>query len=445
MRFGPKRTCCRPARSIDPAGTKARPSSSATVPRGCDPSTPRDRAESRSRGCSSRSCSSSPSRCSARSPVSTLAAIAGVMVAAWALVAVGEWFASRADRQRRALVYGGVPVAASAPDDRAWFTSNGDDTMLDAPSSERPPARLPPAGVARPTLAADAEERMLFPTATFAIFFMIVLPLSWALMRTGSAGGRSSSRRASCSTPAGTGASASCSPSRSPGTRRFAARDPPPLRRADAEAAPRRLARRQPRPARLLQVLRLLRHVDEQPVRARRHRRPARSALDPPPRRHLLLHVHGDQLRRRRVPRRLRARRHRDFAAYLSFFPHLVAGPIVRPGELIPQLQTPRDPRYVDTSRAFFLIGTGLFMKVVDRELPRGEHRGRGLRRARTSTRRSRCSSGSTRTRSRSTPTSSATRTSPSASRCSSASRSRRTSTRRTRRPRSPTSGAAGT
>ena len=53
------------------------------------------------------------------------------------------------------------------------------------------------------------------------------------------------------------------------------------------------------------------------------------------------------------------------FAAYLSFFPHLVAGPIVRPGELIPQLDSPRDPRYVDTSRAFFLIATGLFMKVV--------------------------------------------------------------------------------
>ena len=53
------------------------------------------------------------------------------------------------------------------------------------------------------------------------------------------------------------------------------------------------------------------------------------------------------------------------FAAYLSFFPHLVAGPIVRPSELIPQLETPRDPRYVDTARAFFLIGTGLFMKVV--------------------------------------------------------------------------------
>jgi alginate O-acetyltransferase complex protein AlgI len=53
------------------------------------------------------------------------------------------------------------------------------------------------------------------------------------------------------------------------------------------------------------------------------------------------------------------------FAAYLSFFPHLVAGPIVRPGELIPQLESPRDPRYVDTARAFFLIATGLFMKVV--------------------------------------------------------------------------------
>ena len=42
-----------------------------------------------------------------------------------------------------------------------------------------------------------------------------------------------------------------------------------------------------------------------------------------------------------------------------------MAGPIVRPGELIPQFETPRDPRAVDTSRAFYLIGTGLFKKVV--------------------------------------------------------------------------------
>ncbi len=53
------------------------------------------------------------------------------------------------------------------------------------------------------------------------------------------------------------------------------------------------------------------------------------------------------------------------FAAYLSFFPHLVAGPIVRAGELVPQMETPRDPRRVDTSRAFYLIATGLFKKVV--------------------------------------------------------------------------------
>src|SRR5262245_48096279 len=53
------------------------------------------------------------------------------------------------------------------------------------------------------------------------------------------------------------------------------------------------------------------------------------------------------------------------FAAYLSLFPHLVAGPIVRGSELLPQLDTPRDPRRVDTGRAFYLIGTGLFKKVV--------------------------------------------------------------------------------
>jgi D-alanyl-lipoteichoic acid acyltransferase DltB (MBOAT superfamily) len=53
------------------------------------------------------------------------------------------------------------------------------------------------------------------------------------------------------------------------------------------------------------------------------------------------------------------------FSVYLSFFPHLVAGPIVRGSELLPQLERPRDPRTVDTSRAFFLILTGLFFKVV--------------------------------------------------------------------------------
>ena len=53
------------------------------------------------------------------------------------------------------------------------------------------------------------------------------------------------------------------------------------------------------------------------------------------------------------------------FAVFQAFFPHLVAGPIVRASELLPQLEEPRDPRKVDTSRAFFLIVSGLFLKVV--------------------------------------------------------------------------------
>ena len=71
------------------------------------------------------------------------------------------------------------------------------------------------------------------------------------------------------------------------------------------------------------------------------------------------------------------------FAVYLSFFPHLVAGPIVRPSELIPQIDTPRDPRRVDTSRAFYLIATGLFKKVVIANYLAVLDRRPGVRRAR--------------------------------------------------------------
>ncbi|MCZ7528059.1 MAG: MBOAT family protein [Acidimicrobiia bacterium] len=53
------------------------------------------------------------------------------------------------------------------------------------------------------------------------------------------------------------------------------------------------------------------------------------------------------------------------FAVYLSFFPQLVAGPIVRAAELLPQLRERHDPRRVDASRAFWLIAAGLFKKVV--------------------------------------------------------------------------------
>jgi D-alanyl-lipoteichoic acid acyltransferase DltB (MBOAT superfamily) len=54
-----------------------------------------------------------------------------------------------------------------------------------------------------------------------------------------------------------------------------------------------------------------------------------------------------------------------DFAVYVAFFPHVVAGPIVRASEFLPQLDERKDPRRVDAGRAFFLIISGLFKKVV--------------------------------------------------------------------------------
>ena len=54
-----------------------------------------------------------------------------------------------------------------------------------------------------------------------------------------------------------------------------------------------------------------------------------------------------------------------DFAVFLAFFPQLVAGPIVRSSEFLPQLYTPKDPRHIDATRAFGLIAGGLFKKVV--------------------------------------------------------------------------------
>ena len=54
-----------------------------------------------------------------------------------------------------------------------------------------------------------------------------------------------------------------------------------------------------------------------------------------------------------------------DFAVYLSFFAHLVAGPIVRASEFAPQLDHIPDPRYVRSAEAFMLIFRGMFKKVV--------------------------------------------------------------------------------
>ncbi|MGO9856194.1 MAG: MBOAT family O-acyltransferase [Acidimicrobiales bacterium] len=54
-----------------------------------------------------------------------------------------------------------------------------------------------------------------------------------------------------------------------------------------------------------------------------------------------------------------------DFAVYISFFPHLLAGPIVRGNELLPQIRRRRNADSIDYSRAFWLILAGLFKKVV--------------------------------------------------------------------------------
>jgi D-alanyl-lipoteichoic acid acyltransferase DltB (MBOAT superfamily) len=54
-----------------------------------------------------------------------------------------------------------------------------------------------------------------------------------------------------------------------------------------------------------------------------------------------------------------------DFAVYVAFFPYLLAGPISRAKDFLPQLLTPRDPRTVDAGRAFTLILTGLAKKIL--------------------------------------------------------------------------------
>ena len=54
-----------------------------------------------------------------------------------------------------------------------------------------------------------------------------------------------------------------------------------------------------------------------------------------------------------------------DVGLYLSFFPHLVAGPIVRAREFLPQLESARDPRQVAVGAGVALILIGLVKKVA--------------------------------------------------------------------------------
>jgi D-alanyl-lipoteichoic acid acyltransferase DltB (MBOAT superfamily) len=55
-----------------------------------------------------------------------------------------------------------------------------------------------------------------------------------------------------------------------------------------------------------------------------------------------------------------------DYISFVSFFPHLVAGPIMRARDLLPQLAKQRPlPGHADVSMAFFMILFGLFQKTV--------------------------------------------------------------------------------
>ena len=59
------------------------------------------------------------------------------------------------------------------------------------------------------------------------------------------------------------------------------------------------------------------------------------------------------------------ARRYLDYLLFVSFFPHLVAGPIVRPSQMLPQLAAPPRADAAMQARGLWRIATGLAKKVV--------------------------------------------------------------------------------
>ena len=63
--------------------------------------------------------------------------------------------------------------------------------------------------------------------------------------------------------------------------------------------------------------------------------------------------------------RALPARNFLDYALFVTFFPHLVAGPIMRPTELVPQFAAPRRASAQQLRFGLALMTIGLFNKVV--------------------------------------------------------------------------------
>ena len=54
-----------------------------------------------------------------------------------------------------------------------------------------------------------------------------------------------------------------------------------------------------------------------------------------------------------------------DFLFFVSFFPHLVAGPIVRAADFLPQVRQAASLTLAEMDEAFLLIGAGLLKKVI--------------------------------------------------------------------------------
>ena len=59
------------------------------------------------------------------------------------------------------------------------------------------------------------------------------------------------------------------------------------------------------------------------------------------------------------------ARRFLDYALFVTFFPHLVAGPIMRPTELVPQFEQPHRASASQLRFGLALMTLGLFQKIV--------------------------------------------------------------------------------
>ena len=59
------------------------------------------------------------------------------------------------------------------------------------------------------------------------------------------------------------------------------------------------------------------------------------------------------------------SRSYLDYLLFICFFPHLVAGPIVRPGQMLPQIAAPPRADPVMQSRGLWRIATGLTKKIV--------------------------------------------------------------------------------